>query len=73
VFLESHGWDKDADRNTWEAATLEPLPFRAMTGYPYAAGERYPDTPESRRYRAEWLTREVPAGEVSMSVATPSP
>ena len=59
VFLESHGWDKDADRNTWEANRLEPLPFRAMSGYPYAPGERYPDTPELRRYREEWLTREV--------------
>jgi hypothetical protein len=59
VFLESHGWDKDADRNTWEATRLEPLPFRAMSGYPYAPGERYPDTPELRRYREEWLTRKV--------------
>jgi hypothetical protein len=60
VFLESHGWDKDADRNTWEAQRLEPLPFRAMSGYPYDLGERFPDTPALRRYRQEWLTREVP-------------
>ena len=59
VFLESHGWDKDADRNTWEANQMEPLPFRAMKSYPYAEGESYPDTPELRRYRAEWLTRDV--------------
>ncbi len=59
VFLESHGWDKDADRNTWEAKQLEPLPFRAMSGYPYGPGESYPDTPLHRRYREEWLTRVV--------------
>jgi hypothetical protein len=59
VFLESHGWDKDADRNTWEAATLEPLPFRSMSGYPPAAGETFPDTAEHRAYVREWLTREV--------------
>lgn len=59
LFLESHGWDKDADRNTWEAQQLEPLPFRAMSGYPFAPGESYPDTPEHRRYREEWLTREL--------------
>jgi hypothetical protein len=59
VFLESHGWDKDADRNTWEANQMEPLPFRAMKSYPYAEGEIYPDTPELRRYRDEWLTRSV--------------
>jgi hypothetical protein len=57
VFLESHGWDKDADENTWQARTMEPLPFRAMTGYP--SSEPYPDTPELERYRAEWLTREI--------------
>ncbi len=59
VFLESLGWDKDADRNTWEAAQLEPLPFRAMSGYPYGPGERFPDTPLHREYLERWLTREV--------------
>ncbi|MFQ5348974.1 MAG: FG-GAP-like repeat-containing protein [Thermoanaerobaculia bacterium] len=59
VFLESFGWDKDFDRNTWEGHRLEPLPFAAMSGYPFAEGEGYPDTPFHRRYREEWLTREV--------------
>jgi hypothetical protein len=59
LFLESHGWDKDADRNTWEPNQMEPLPFRAMSGYPYGEGEAFPDTPAHRRYREEWLTREV--------------
>jgi Tfp pilus assembly protein PilF len=56
VFLESHGWDKDADRNTFEGRTMEPLPFRGMERY----GEPFPDTPAMRRYREEWLTREIP-------------
>ncbi len=60
VFLESSGWDKDADRNTYAAAAVEPLPFRAMSGYPYGPGERFPDTPLHREYLATWLTREVP-------------
>ncbi len=59
LFLESHGWDKDADRNTWEGQQLEPLPFRAMSGYPYVEGEEYPDTPAHRAYRREWLTRDM--------------
>ena len=59
VFLESFGWDKDFDRNTWEGHRLEPLPFAAMTGYPFAEGETYPDTPFHDRYREEWLTREL--------------
>ncbi len=59
VFLESHGWDKDADRNTGEAQQVEPLPFRAMSGYPYGADEGFPSTPELDAYRRDWLTRVV--------------
>ncbi len=59
VLLESFGWDKDADRNTWQAEQVEPLPFGAMTGYPYGPGESYPDSPELARYRERWLTRQV--------------
>ncbi|HUO86097.1 MAG TPA: hypothetical protein VM617_01795, partial [Thermoanaerobaculia bacterium] len=72
VFLESHGWDKDADRNTFAPQSVEPLPFRAMSGYPYGADESFPDTRLHRRYLEEWLTRVVaPAvpGEVPAAVA----
>ncbi len=57
LFLESHGYDKDADRNTYRADSADPQPFRGMSGYPFAEGEHYPDTQHHRRYRAEWLTR----------------
>ncbi len=59
VFLESHGWDKDADRNTYQAQQVGPLPFRGMSGYPYGPDESFPDTPLHRVYREEWLTRVV--------------
>jgi hypothetical protein len=55
LFLESHGWDKDADRNTYEGQHMEPLPFRAMKRY----GDPFPETPELKSYVEEWLTREV--------------
>jgi len=55
LFLESHGWDKDADRNTFAAESVEPLPFRAMRRY----GEEPADRADLVEYRAEWLTREV--------------
>lgn len=32
--LHCVGWDKDADLNTLEGQSSEPLPFRAMTAYP---------------------------------------
>lgn len=57
VFLESFGWDKDADRNTYAAGQMEPLPFAAMDGYPYDGD--YPETEFHRRYRDEWLTRVI--------------
>jgi hypothetical protein len=57
LFLESHGWDKDADRNTFAPDQVEPLPFRAMRAY----GDPFPRTPELDAYRAEWLTRRVAA------------
>jgi hypothetical protein len=56
LFLQSQGWDKDADRNTHEALQMEPLPFRAMKRY----GEPFPDTQELREYVERWLTRRVP-------------
>ena len=75
VFLESHGWDKDADRNTWEGHRLEPLPFRGMSGYPGAEGETFPSTPELEDYRRQWLTRRVdslsPAASVSDARSEP--
>ncbi|HEX7184880.1 MAG TPA: FG-GAP-like repeat-containing protein [Thermoanaerobaculia bacterium] len=55
VFLQSQGWDKDADRNTYEALRMEPLPFRAMKSY----GEPFPEMPELREYVVKWLTREL--------------
>ena len=58
-FLESHGWDKDADRNTFAAAQVEPLPFRGMSGYPYGADESFPDTPLHREYLEMYQTRRV--------------
>jgi tetratricopeptide (TPR) repeat protein len=71
LFLESHGWDKDADKNTWRATTMEPLPFRAMSGYPYT--EPYPPAPELERYRREWLTREIGGARTALPQPSETP
>jgi hypothetical protein len=47
------GWAKDGDANTAFSQTVEPLPFHAMSAYPYTAGEAFP----RRRYAAEYNTR----------------
>jgi hypothetical protein len=36
---------------------VEPLPFHAMSGYPYPAGAHYPDDPAHREYREKYNTR----------------
>lgn len=67
VFLD--GWAKDRDHNTYEALEVEPLPFHAMSGYPYPDSESFPDTPEHRAWRAEWNTRPAHRWVVPMAPA----
>ncbi|HVG94700.1 MAG TPA: cytochrome c biogenesis factor, partial [Planctomycetota bacterium] len=58
-FLRLDGYCKDMDPYTGAGESVEPLPFHAMSRYPYPAGERYPDTPAHREYRARWNTRRL--------------
>lgn len=51
------GWAKDRDANTAFSASVQPLPFHAMSHYPYAAGEHYPRDAEHDRYQRTWNTR----------------
>jgi hypothetical protein len=53
------GWAKDADANTAYSQTVEPLPFHAMSQYPYprTGGERFPDDAAHRQYREQYNTR----------------
>jgi Flp pilus assembly protein TadD len=39
------GWAKDADFNTAFSQSVQPLPFHAMSRYPYPANERFPGDP----------------------------
>ncbi|MGD0361229.1 MAG: FG-GAP-like repeat-containing protein [Bryobacteraceae bacterium] len=51
------GWAKDADANTAFGQTVEPLPFHAMSQYPYKDGEHFPDDLAHRQYIEEYNTR----------------
>jgi len=55
--LHVDGWAKDRDANTAHGQSTAPLPFHAMSRYPYAANERFPDTPQHREWQARYLTR----------------
>jgi hypothetical protein len=51
------GWSKDADANTAFNDRVQPLPYHAMTQYPYKKGEHYPQDPEHVQYVHDYLTR----------------
>jgi Tfp pilus assembly protein PilF len=57
--LLSDGFSKEMDINSASPDGVAPLPFHAMTAYPYRAPERYPDTPEHQRYQTTYNTRVV--------------
>ncbi|MGH9657503.1 MAG: FG-GAP-like repeat-containing protein, partial [Bryobacteraceae bacterium] len=44
------GWAKDGDANTAHSGAVEPLPFRAMSQYPYPAPERFPQSAMQTEY-----------------------
>jgi len=59
--LRTWGYCKDTSPFTAHSATIGPLPFQAMSTYPYGANERYPDDPVHRDYLRQYNTRSVRA------------
>jgi hypothetical protein len=55
--LVADGFSKEMDINSASPDHVEPLPFHAMSAYPYGAGEKYPDSAAYRQYRARYNTR----------------
>jgi hypothetical protein len=55
--IHNVGYDKDADLNTIYGQFVEPLPFRAMRGYPDSTGADFPDLPVHREDRRRFQTR----------------
>jgi hypothetical protein len=54
------GFSKEMNLHSASPDALAPLPFHAMTAYPYAAPERFPSTPAHREYQDRYNTRVVP-------------
>lgn len=59
--IYTFGWLKDGDLNTAAGQTVEPLPFRGMTQYPYGVDEAYPTDVEHQEYLRRYNTRRVTA------------
>ena len=55
--LKVDGWAKDRDANTAFSQTVEPLPFHAMSRYPYPANEHFPKDAAHEAYRRDYNTR----------------
>jgi len=55
--LYNVGWDKDADLNTVQGQSVEPLPFRGMSHYPPKPSQEYPQTARHRSYLSRYQTR----------------
>jgi hypothetical protein len=57
--LYADGYSNEMNPHSSSPDDLEPLPFHAMSRYPYALPERYPDTPTHRDYRDHYNTRVI--------------
>jgi tetratricopeptide (TPR) repeat protein len=58
--LYADGFSKEMDINSASPDAVEPLPFHAMTRYPYSAPESYPMTRARRRYIELYNNRTIP-------------
>ncbi len=55
--LKVDGWAKDRDPNTAFSSTVQPLPFHAMSRYPYPASEHFPRDAVHDSYQRTYNTR----------------
>ena len=55
--LYNAGWEKDCNLLTVLGQTVEPLPFQAMTAYPWPTGQTVPASPSYREYLRQYQTR----------------
>jgi len=56
--LHNVGWDKDADLNTVDGETVEPLPMKSMARYPYSEEPLGARSEAYRHYLRDFQTRE---------------
>jgi tetratricopeptide (TPR) repeat protein len=63
-FFEANGYEKDMDFYAADGSTVEPLPFRRMSGYPYH-DESFPADDSHVNYLLKYNTRYVSGNEPS--------
>ena len=57
--LKTDSYCKDMDPHTAYPDSVGPLPFHAMSAYPYRADEHYPDNEKTEAYQLRFNTRSV--------------
>ena len=57
--LKTDGFSKEMDINSASPDSIEPLPFHAMSAYPYSEAEHYPTTRAHETYRKIFNSRHV--------------
>jgi Flp pilus assembly protein TadD len=60
--LRAWGYSKSSGPFIATGDTVEPLPFQAMSNFPYGPGEHYPRTPRHEEYQRRFNTRRVGSG-----------
>ncbi|HEX5475249.1 MAG TPA: FG-GAP-like repeat-containing protein [Vicinamibacterales bacterium] len=66
--LYVNGYSKEMNIRSASPDQLAPLPFHAMTRYPYGTGEHYPDSPAYQEYLRRYNTRVVERAVPSIDV-----
>ena len=59
LLVYADGYEKAMETYTPFPDSVEPLPFHAMSKFPYPDSEHYPDDPSHIRYRLEYNTRRL--------------
>jgi hypothetical protein len=71
-FLYEASWFKDESGN-WGFGfgfTVDPLPFKTMSGFPYLPSESYPNDTAHQNYLQQWNTRVIAAPATNQAVSS---
>ena len=62
-FFVANGYEKDMDFYAYDFSSVDPLPFRDMSGYPYPAHQSFPLDDPHLNYLLEYNTRYMSGNE----------
>ena len=64
-FFVANGYEKDMDFYAYDFTSVDPLPFRDMSAYPYPSGKSFPLDDAHLNYILEYNTRHMSGNEPS--------